>query len=402
VRIFISYRRADSQTIVGRIYDHLVSAFGWESVFKDVDNIPPGKDFRAVLQEAIVYADVVLVVIGPKWLTLTDDTGQRRLDAPDDFVRIEVASALQRDECRVIPLLVHAAAMPAVAQLPLELRELAFKNASVVRDDPDFRGDMERLIRNLGGETTAIPALTKSVAEPTNPPPTATPDRSAGRATIVAAVITGVLGILAVVIGVILPQFFNPPPTAVPPQPTAVAQVTTAALSPTNTLAPTHTLTLTNPPSTTPVPATATLTARHSNTPVTTATATPTLSPSATFTYTPTSSSTHTPTVRATSTANATRTPLVTASLLAPTVSSAAAFPCTATTNVSNRSQFGHTQPRDDSPTIGFIDPNQTVIVLERQPQGRRVDWYRVTAENGDSIGWVLDQYLILSESCPS
>lgn len=92
----------------------------------------------------------------------------------------------------------------------------------------------------------------------------------------------------------------------------------------------------------------------------------------------------------------------MTASLLAPTVSSAAAFPCTATTNVSNRSQFGHTQPRDDSPTIGFIDPNQTVIVLERQPQGRRVDWYRVTAENGDSIGWVLDQYLILSESCPS
>ncbi len=91
----------------------------------------------------------MLAVIGSQWLTITDDKGQRRLDNPGDFVRIELETALCRDSCLTIPVLVDNARMPAADDLPLSLRELAFKNAVVVRDDPDFHPDMTRLITAL-------------------------------------------------------------------------------------------------------------------------------------------------------------------------------------------------------------------------------------------------------------
>lgn len=149
-KIFISYRRADSRKDAGRIYDRLVESFGKDNVFKDVDSIPMGVDFRGVLREAVAKCDVQLVIIGKVWLSVTDEHGQRRLDNPGDFVRIEVETALQRDSCTVIPVLVDNAAMPAADDLPLDLRELAFKNATVVRDDPDFHTDVTRIIRSLG------------------------------------------------------------------------------------------------------------------------------------------------------------------------------------------------------------------------------------------------------------
>jgi formylglycine-generating enzyme required for sulfatase activity len=149
IKIFISYRRADSLKDAGRIYDRLIQVFGKDQVFKDVDNIPVGKDFRGVLREAVAQCDVQLAIIGKMWLTITDEQGQRRLDNPGDFVRIEIESALQRDSCTVIPVLVDNAKMPAADALPLELRELAFKNAAIVRDDPDFHSDVTRLIEGI-------------------------------------------------------------------------------------------------------------------------------------------------------------------------------------------------------------------------------------------------------------
>lgn len=148
-RIFISYRRADSQTITGRIYDSLATAFGEAQVFKDVYNIPAGVDFRAALAREVGMADVVLVVIGPSWVALTDDTGQRRLDDPNDYVRIEVEQALQRATTLVVPVLVGGAAMVRAADLPESLSELAYRNAAVVRDDPDFRRDIAQLIDHI-------------------------------------------------------------------------------------------------------------------------------------------------------------------------------------------------------------------------------------------------------------
>lgn len=159
-KIFISYRRADSRKDAGRIYDRLVEAFGKDSVFKDVDDIPIGRDFRGVLREAVAQCDVQLVIIGKSWISITDENGNRRLDNPGDFVRIEVETALQRENCRVIPVLVDSAPMPRADELPLDLRELAFKNAAQVRDDPDFHADVTRIIRSLGGEAAAKPSAT--------------------------------------------------------------------------------------------------------------------------------------------------------------------------------------------------------------------------------------------------
>jgi tetratricopeptide (TPR) repeat protein len=148
-RIFISYRRADSGMFTGRIHDQLKASFGANNVFRDMYNIPAGSDFRAVINEAVGSTDVCLVMIGHQWLTVTDAQGKRRLDDPNDFVRIEVESALRNPRTRVIPVLVDSAVMPAADELPASLADLAYRNAVKVRTDPDFPHDMGILIRQL-------------------------------------------------------------------------------------------------------------------------------------------------------------------------------------------------------------------------------------------------------------
>lgn len=149
--IFISYRRADSKASTGRIYDRLVAAFGKKAVFKDVDNIPPGQDFRKVLHAATAKCQVMLIVIGPGWVSATDERGNRRLTDPNDFARIEVETGLERDHLTVIPLLVDDAPMPNADEMPEALRELAYKNAFIIHDDPLFHHDMDTLIQTLRG-----------------------------------------------------------------------------------------------------------------------------------------------------------------------------------------------------------------------------------------------------------
>jgi hypothetical protein len=155
--IFISYRRSDSNVISGRIYDRLKAAFGAKNIFKDIDNIPLGKDFRGVLREATANCSVMLVIIGPNWITATDNQGYRRLHNPNDFVRLEVETGLQRDSALVIPVLVGGADMPRTVDLPETLRELTFNNAAVVGDDPNFHRDMDRLIEKLRSSQTRLP-----------------------------------------------------------------------------------------------------------------------------------------------------------------------------------------------------------------------------------------------------
>jgi hypothetical protein len=145
-RIFISYRRSDSMAITGRIYDRLVAAFGARNIFKDVDAIPPGVDFRTYIDDALSKASVVVVIIGQQWVLTTDDYGKRRLNNPDDFVRIEVETALKRENVLVIPVLVNDARMPPAEMLPPSLKELAYRNSLEVRNDPDFNHDVSHLI----------------------------------------------------------------------------------------------------------------------------------------------------------------------------------------------------------------------------------------------------------------
>ena len=109
--IFISYRRSDTPDAVGRIYDRLVTEFGKARVFKDVDSIPLGQDFRGHLNDIVGDCAAVLAIIGPKWIDTRNAAGQRRLEDPDDFVRIELEAALARN-VPVVPVLVGHAPMP--------------------------------------------------------------------------------------------------------------------------------------------------------------------------------------------------------------------------------------------------------------------------------------------------
>jgi hypothetical protein len=169
-RIFVSYRRSDSITMTGRIYDRLVDAFGEQHVFKDVDDIPVGADFRAVLNREVSSADVLLVIIGKEWASTKDEQGRRRLDDANDFVRIEVEHGLSRKAMLTIPVLVHGASMPSASDLPESLQELAFRNAAVVRDDPDFRRDMGRLVEQIRKFEEQEPPTTRLKAVQPAPP----------------------------------------------------------------------------------------------------------------------------------------------------------------------------------------------------------------------------------------
>ena len=146
--IFISYRRSDSADIAGRIYDRLIGRFGKNPVFKDVDSIPLGFDFKEYLDKKVGECDVLLAIIGDQWLDASDASGKNRLKDPTDFVRIEMESALQRG-IPVIPLLVRGAEMPSEETLPFSLRKLVYRNGIPIRSDPDFHRDMDRLISAL-------------------------------------------------------------------------------------------------------------------------------------------------------------------------------------------------------------------------------------------------------------
>jgi hypothetical protein len=146
--IFISYRRSDSNDITGRIYDRLADHFGRSAVFRDIHSIPTGVDFRTHLKQGVGNCWVLVAVVGATWLGVEDTQGNRRLDNPDDWVRAEIETALERN-IPVIPLLVGGAQLPTVDALPGTLKELAYRKAAQARPDPDFHQDVTRLIRRL-------------------------------------------------------------------------------------------------------------------------------------------------------------------------------------------------------------------------------------------------------------
>lgn len=144
-RIFISYRRDDDEGYTGRLYDALVHRFGAESVFMDIDTIPLGVDFTLFITEQVSSCDVLIAMIGRQWLTIVDDSGQRRIDNPEDFVHLEIKAALERD-VRVIPALIQGAEMPRSQELPREISGLARRNGISLRND-SWRHGIERVIR---------------------------------------------------------------------------------------------------------------------------------------------------------------------------------------------------------------------------------------------------------------
>ncbi len=166
--IFISYRRGDSIATAGRIRDRLVQTYGRKNVFFDNDDIAHGQDFVKILESKVAECDVLLAIIGPAWLNASDEKGRRRLDDPEDFVAIEIGSALARDKTAVIPVLVDGAKIPSAAELPAGLKPLARRNAIELRNT-QFTADVERLVQSLtplmaGGKSSSGGKIAAAVA----------------------------------------------------------------------------------------------------------------------------------------------------------------------------------------------------------------------------------------------
>ena len=162
-RIFISYRREDSSGHVLALLPSLRSHFGADRIFKDTDNIPAGADFLKFIKSELETCSVLLAIIGREWLTIQDPRlKRRRLDNPDDFLRVEVATALKNERIRVIPILIERAPMPAAQDLPSDLADLSFRNA-VELSDGRWESDVRLLIEAIEH------AVAESVAKPHAP-----------------------------------------------------------------------------------------------------------------------------------------------------------------------------------------------------------------------------------------
>lgn len=178
--VFISYRRDDTAGEARALYNDLAKLLGEERVFMDVDDIALGLDFREVLRQRLNDCQVMLALIGRGWLDARDETGARRLDQPGDFVRLEIATALERG-IPVTPVLLKEARAPHDDDLPAELKGLAFRNGFPIRHET-WASNVQELVRRLGLA-----------------PPAPVPARPASRLPLLAG--GGVLALLALAAG---------------------------------------------------------------------------------------------------------------------------------------------------------------------------------------------------------
>ena len=170
--IFINYRREDSAPYTGRLYDFLQQRFPDRKVFMDIDGIAPGEDFVVTINRTLDSSRVVLAVIGPHWLDIQDERGNRRLDNSDDFIVRELSAALS-STARVIPILVGGVRMPQMDSLPQALRALARRNAIEISDSR-FPSDAERLsaaiLQVIEPSAVTLPTAHADMAATASPP----------------------------------------------------------------------------------------------------------------------------------------------------------------------------------------------------------------------------------------
>ena len=145
-KIFLSYRRQDSAYVAQFVYKSLRLRFGADAVFMDIDSIPFGVDFREQITVAVDQCGILLALIGRNW---AGEPGQpRRIDDPNDFVRFEIESALERN-LPVVPILIDQARLPSETDLPPSLARLAYRNAINLDPGRDIDHDMNRLIKGI-------------------------------------------------------------------------------------------------------------------------------------------------------------------------------------------------------------------------------------------------------------
>ena len=175
--IFISYRRDDTRHVAGRLAGDLMDRFGAESIFRDIDSIDAGEEFPQRLDKALNHCVLMLVLIGRHWLDASDGQQRRRLDDPNDWVRLEIATALQRG-IRVVPVMVEDTPLPPEDQLPEDLRPLVRRQARML-SDARWRGDLQAMVDFL----IKLPGVALLGDAPAGQAPAATVPTAAGRRT---------------------------------------------------------------------------------------------------------------------------------------------------------------------------------------------------------------------------
>jgi hypothetical protein len=222
--IFISYRRDDTEGEAGRLFDDLVRSFGEDSVFMDVSDIRPGVDFRKEIDDNVASCGVLLAIIGPTWSSITGASGGRRIDDPNDFVRLEIGSALARNVA-VIPVLVHDAKMPRPEDLPENLKDLAFRN-SVEITHARWNSDVQLLTNAL---TSYVSPTASSDTKPVHatvavqlPPPAGSKQKDPSARPSSVPLVLGIVTAAVLALGMV--GFFifrhpNPVPAPAPPAP---------------------------------------------------------------------------------------------------------------------------------------------------------------------------------------
>ena len=146
-KISISYRRANSEAMTGRIFDRLIAHYGKEAIFRDIDDIPAGIDFRVHINEILRSTHILLAIVGPSWLGAAQG-GAERIQEEADPVRVEVETALRR-RVPIVPVLIGSTRMPSSDQLPPSLKDFAFRNAVKIDTGQDFDYHMDRLIKAM-------------------------------------------------------------------------------------------------------------------------------------------------------------------------------------------------------------------------------------------------------------
>jgi hypothetical protein len=211
--IFISYRRDDSEGEAGRLFDDLTREFGSNSVFMDVAGIRPGVDFVQAIEQNVADCGVLLAIIGPTWASIANTSGQRRLDDVNDFVVLEIASALKR-EVPVIPVLVHGAKMPSQDQLPESLKSFSHRN-SVELSHARWPSDVQLLIEALNSYVAPSKATVQEPVHATVPvqlPPPHQPATTAPPAVKKSSVpwIAGIGGLVVIVAAIAIYLVMRP------------------------------------------------------------------------------------------------------------------------------------------------------------------------------------------------
>lgn len=195
--IFIGYRRDDTADVAGRIHDALAGRFGKQRLFMDVDNLRPGADFGTYIQTVLPRCRMALILIGPNWLSVRDERGARRLEDPNDWVRIEIETALATPGLDVVPVLVNGAIMPRAEDLPESLQPLLRRHAAIIRRNPDFHGDVARLIAALRASVNSGILDLSKIGGKSNDAAAAPRERGISRAPLIAGIVAAAVLVAA-------------------------------------------------------------------------------------------------------------------------------------------------------------------------------------------------------------